>query len=108
MLIQFLISLFALFAISRIAIKFRKRELTTSKFLIWFIFWLAAGIIVWIPNVTNVVANMLGIGRGADLIFYFSILVLFYLIFRIYVKLERMERDITKVVREDALGEDNK
>jgi len=67
-------------------------------------FWLAVGIIVWIPNSTNVIAQFLGIGRGADLIFYFSILILFFLIFRVYIKIEKIERNITKVVREDSLN----
>ena len=103
MLIQILISLFALFAITRLLIRNRKNELKISEFLIWLFFWLAVGVIVWIPNITNIIANFLGIGRGADLIFYVSIIVLFYLIFRIYIKLEKIERNITKVVRRDAI-----
>ena len=94
MLIQILISIFALFAIITL--------LKTKKFL-WLLFWLAVGVIVWIPNATNVIAQFLGIGRGADLVFYFSILILFFLIFRIYIKIERLERDITKFVRKDSL-----
>lgn len=103
MLIQILISLFALFAISRLIIKKSRAELKIGEFIIWLIFWLAAGVVVWIPNLTNIAANFLGIGRGADLVFYASILILFYLIFRIYVKIEKMERNITKVVRKDSL-----
>ncbi len=75
-----------------------------SEFLLWLIFWLTAEVAVWIPDLTTKVANILGIGRGADLVFYLSITLLFYLIFRIYVKIEKIERDITKVVREDALN----
>lgn len=103
MLIQILISIFALFAISRLVLKFKKTELRISKFFIWLIFWLAVGVVVWIPDATNMAANFLGIGRGADLVFYLSIILIFYLIFRIYIKIEKVEKDITKVVRKDAL-----
>ncbi len=75
-----------------------------SEFLLWLIFWLTAEVAVWIPDLTTKVANILGIGRGADLVFYLIFILLFYLIFRIYVKIEKIERDITKVVREDALN----
>jgi len=103
MLIQILISIFALFAISRLIIKKIRAEFRFSKFLIWLIFWLAVGVIVWIPDITQRLADLLGIGRGADLIFYLSILILFYLIFKIYIKIEKIERNITKVVRKDTL-----
>jgi len=105
MLIQILISLFALFALWRIFLKKRKSELKTSEYLIWLILWLAIGIIVWIPNATQKLADLLGIGRGVDLVLYISIIILFYLIFRIYIHLEKIERNITKVVRKDALDE---
>ena len=97
MLIQILISLFALFAIISL--------IKTKKYL-WSIFWLVGGAIVWWPNLTNIIATNLGIGRGADLIFYISIILLFYLIFKIYIKIEKIERNITKLTRKDAL--DNK
>jgi len=97
MIIQILISLFALFALINV--------IKTKKYL-WSIFWLAGGLIVWWPNLTNIIATNLGIGRGADLIFYISIILLFYLIFKIYIKIEKIERNITKLTRKDAL--DNK
>ncbi len=95
MLIQILISLFALFAIISL--------IKTKKYL-WLFFWLIVGAIVWWPNLTNIIATNLGIGRGADLIFYISIILLFYLIFRIYLKMEKIERNITKLTRKDTLN----
>jgi hypothetical protein len=94
MLIQILITIFALFAIL---------SLIKSKKFLWMFFWLIVGVIVWMPNLTNIIATNLGIGRGADLIFYFSILILFFLIFKIYIKIEKIERNITKIVRKDSL-----
>ena len=57
----------------------------------------------WWPNGTTILANNLGIGRGADLILYISIVILFYLVFKLHVKLESVGRDIAKVVRQDSL-----
>jgi len=103
MLIQILISLFALFSLSRLLIKLRQPGSKLSTTLLWFIFWLAVGIIVWIPSFTTTVANFLGIGRGADLVLYFGLIIVFYLIFKIYTRLEKIEKNITTLTREIAL-----
>ena len=48
-------------------------------------------------------ANRLGIGRGSDLVIYISIAVLFFLLFRVHIAIERVNREVTKVVRDRAL-----
>jgi len=102
-LIQILAIIFCLFAIWRLTMRFRRREVKWTEFLSWLIFWFAVGIAFIIPDSLTRLANILGIGRGADLVLYVAVVVLFYLIFRIFVRLEKMERNITKVVRDKAL-----
>ncbi|OGH72596.1 MAG: hypothetical protein A3G00_02915 [Candidatus Magasanikbacteria bacterium RIFCSPLOWO2_12_FULL_43_12] len=102
-LFQLLFILFSLFAI--ISVIKRKREglLGPKGMIFWIGFWLLAVILVLWPNSTGVVANYLGIGRGADLVFYVSLVVIFYLLFKLNVKLESLGRDVTKVVRAKSL-----
>ncbi len=71
--------------------------------MMWFVFWLAVAIAFITPEFLTHLANLLGIGRGADLVLYVAVVVVFYLMFRIFVRLEKMEREITKVVRKDTL-----
>ncbi|OGG89683.1 hypothetical protein A3C68_01975 [Candidatus Kuenenbacteria bacterium RIFCSPHIGHO2_02_FULL_42_29] len=103
MLIQILSSIFVLFALWRVIAKFRRQELKPSEFIIWFVFWLAVGVAFITPETLTRLANILGIGRGADLVLYLAVVVVFYLMFRIFARLEKMERDITKVVRGETL-----
>lgn len=107
-LIQILAILFVFFAVSRVMLKFKRRELTISEFLTWLVFWLAVGVAFITPESLTKIANLLGIGRGADLVLYIAVVVVFYLMFRIFIRLEKMERDITKVVRKNTLDEENK
>lgn len=100
---QLLFTLFILFAISRAVLRFREGKISFLALLGWLFLWLWIGIIIWIPGFTTHIAKILGIGRGADLIIYGSIVTLFYLIFRIYVKLEDIERQITQLARKIAL-----
>ena len=63
----------------------------------------AATVFVLWPNVTNVIANKLGVGRGADLIFYLSILIFWFVALKLYARIRKLEQLFTQIVREDAL-----
>lgn len=100
MLIQIILSLFVVFALANTIQRFKKKEVAPFSLLFWVIFWCIVVVVVWQPTLSTDLANFLGVGRGADLLFYFSIATIFYLIFRLTVKLEKVERNITKIVRE--------
>lgn len=100
---QLLITIFVFFAISRVVLRFNEGKISFIALIGWLALWLWVELVVWIPGITTDAAKILGIGRGADLIIYSSIVALFYLIFRLYVKLEDTERQITKIVRMVAL-----
>ncbi len=103
MLIQFFITLLVVFALIRVSGKFRQREFSLVEFLSWFAFWLGAGVAVWSPDFLTKLANVLGIGRGADLVLYAGLVIVFYMLFRVFVRIEKIERQLTKIVRSDAL-----
>ena len=105
MLIQILSSIFVLFALWRVIAKFRRSELRPGEFIIWLVFWLCLGVAFFVPQQLTKLANLLGIGRGADLVLYLAVVVVFYLMFRIFARLEKMERGITKVVRASSLSQ---
>ena len=101
--IQIIIALFALFAWSRAILRFREGKLTRNEILFWSVGWVAVIVVALLPQTTNVLARTFGVGRGADVIVYISIVVLFYLVFKMYVKLDTISKEITKAVREIAL-----
>lgn len=104
MLIQLILSLFLLFAIAKVAMRYRDRVISLQEFILWTIFWLLVGLVVIFPEITSLVANLVGVGRGVDLVIYLAVLILFYLVFRILVRLDKIEKDITKIVRQNALN----
>ncbi len=69
----------------------------------WALLWVAVGTVAFIPELTNRLADFLGIGRGADVVIYAAIVVLLALLFRVSVRLEHLDRAITTVTRELAL-----
>ncbi len=103
MLIQLLITLFIVFALLRLWQKFKKKEIGIQEFFGWLFFWfLVLGGTIWFRK-TDIIANFLGVEKGADLAVYVSVLILFYLVFKILVKIDRLEKDITKIIRELSL-----
>jgi len=107
-LIQIIIIVFALFAYSRAILRFKDKKISISELALWTVVWVSVilagintGSISWL-------SDALGIKRPVDLALYSSVILLFYLTFRIYVKLESLEQDITKVVRNIAIKKTKK
>lgn len=103
MFIQLILLLIILTILIFVVVRFRKKELTPVQFVFWFLVWIVGGIVVADPGIPQRIANELGIGRGADLVIYVAIIFIVFVLFRMLLRQERMEREITKVVREVAL-----
>ena len=101
--IQLLLLAFTLFALWRVLQKHRSGGLGTMQSLRWLLVWFGAILVASFPATTNFLADALGIWRGADLVFYTSLSVIFYLIFRIHLALDRVQQEITEIVRSLAL-----
>lgn len=69
----------------------------------WGMLWIAATIAIARPELTATIARALGIGRGADLVLYIAILAMVFGFFAVYVRMRRIESDLTKIVRELAI-----
>ncbi|PIS09371.1 DUF2304 domain-containing protein [Candidatus Beckwithbacteria bacterium CG10_big_fil_rev_8_21_14_0_10_34_10] len=101
--VQILLSLFLLFAVSRVYFRFKEGTINFGSFLFWLALWLAALFTIFYPGFSNYWASLLGIGRGVDAIIYISIALLFYLVFRTNVIIENLREEISQLVREIAL-----
>jgi hypothetical protein len=104
-LFQFLFSVFVLLAI--ISVWNKKNSGLLSRFgtSFWIMFWFLSAVFVWYPNSLTILANAFGIGRGTDLVLYVSLMVIFFILFRLHIKIESIGRDITKVVRKESLDD---
>ncbi|MBU0717710.1 MAG: DUF2304 domain-containing protein [Planctomycetes bacterium] len=71
--------------------------------LLWLLLWVLAGLAIAWPDLTAIVAAALGIGRGADLVLYCAVVVMMVGFLMVYVRLRRLRRDLTLLVRHLAL-----
>jgi len=74
-----------------------------SEAIGWSLLWVAAAVVILLPSVTTRIAEIVGVGRGVDLVVYASVAGLFFLVFKLFIQHERLERRLTDMVRREAL-----
>jgi hypothetical protein len=82
-------------------------RLRNSLFDIILLLLLIAAAVVFIlfPGITNQLAAWLGVGRGADLVFYISIIIFWFVILKLYARIRKLEQVVTTIVRKEALDQ---
>ena len=83
MIIQVILIFIILVFLFRLFLKLKNQETSKKDFLLWFLIWILAIVIIAYPQGTVLVANKVGIGRGADLVVYVSVIAIFFLLFRL-------------------------
>lgn len=57
------------------------------------------------PEYTSAIAQKLGVGRGADMLFYICILFFLFVILKLYARVRQLEETLTELVRQQAKSE---
>ncbi|MBI4433296.1 DUF2304 domain-containing protein [Candidatus Uhrbacteria bacterium] len=86
--------------------RFRQQNMQVGTFFLWLVPWSAVAVVAIVPDMTSRIAGVLGIGRGADAVVYAAIVLLLVLVLRLSMRIEQLDRAITRVVRELTLHED--
>jgi hypothetical protein len=81
---------------------FRARSVLTDRLV--YLACAAIGIILVIdPDLATRIANLLGVGRGTDLLFYLFIIVSLFYSASMNAEIKRLKRQVTALVREQAI-----
>lgn len=81
----------------------RSRAILFERILI-FLITLGGGYFVIFPESASTIANMLGIGRGADLIFYLFIIFSLFWFASTSAKFQVIDRKLTEIIRANAIS----
>ena len=103
MVIQYIATGIILFILVQLMIEVIRDRTKLFKLIFWCIFWGISLILVWLPtNTIDKLGEIVGVGRGIDVVVYLSIISLFYSSLRQTEKTDKLEKEITKLVREIA------
>jgi small membrane protein len=100
-LFQILTTLFILILLIAIS---RTRTVLLERIL-FIVVTLGGVYFVFFPQSAQILANLLGIGRGADLIFYLYIIFSWFYFTSISTKMRRTDRKLTEIVRAQAVSD---
>lgn len=101
---QIIILVFIAVVLFKATRRFLKKEISFWLFSFWAIIWVMIALVDIFPVIIERAAFYLGIGRGVDLVIYTSIIVIFYLLFRVFVRINKIERDISEMIRKIAIN----
>jgi len=82
-----------------------KRRIRRRDALLWSTIWIGAAIATAFPQTTSVLAEALGIGRGADLVSYLGVLGMLAGFWIVFGRFREQDRRLTLLVRRLALAE---
>lgn len=93
--IKILTVIFIAFASSRAFLRFKDKALSRGGVIFWLTLWAATLVLVFVPTISDKIAGALGLSRGVDSIFFIAIILNFYLVFRLYIKIDQVDKDLT-------------
>jgi len=102
-LFQILVLILIAVVIGKAIKRFWLKELSLLLFLTWSGVWVALAVVVMLPGILSWVANFMGIGRGVDLVIYLALFAIFYIVFKIYLRINKIEKNMTELIRKIAM-----
>lgn len=79
------------------------KEHRRAEIVFWSAVWIGLLVFSIWPKITSYIATFVGVGKGTDAIVYASIIVLFYVLFQLNLRIEENNKRITELVRAIAL-----
>lgn len=107
MIYQIIGILVGFFAIIWTILRFKKGKVSPGMMILWNFIWIVIITVSVYPDLTSFIAKFTGIGRGLDLALVLGLILGYYLIFKVYNKLEIIEEELTDLVREIAIQNEN-
>jgi hypothetical protein len=107
MLQQLIALIIIFFFVGRLIILKKKNKIASGEFVFWLVFWLVAGLsVLFLKWLDRFVAGLGFSASAINILVYLAVIVLFYMNFRLRLKVEKMDRDITRIARKIALDEE--
>jgi hypothetical protein len=104
---QIIALLIITFFLSRLFVQKKKKNINFSEFVLWIIFWLLAALaIIFLKQIDIFVSGLGFSSTGINFLLYLATMILFYLIFKLRLRLNNLENKLIKLTRNTAINEE--
>jgi len=94
-------------AVSKSYVDFRSRRESLQIFMFWLLAWTAIIVIAIFPSIVDLIIADYGEGRtGLGTFFGMALVFLFFVVYRMYVRLEAVQQTLAKTIQDLALRDD--
>ncbi len=94
-----------IFIYSRVLAQKKRGSITASEFILWTLFWSCGLVaIIFIKKIDALAAQIGFSGKGIEVLLYLATALLFYLYIKVRLRIARMEKEITRIVRQIAVA----
>jgi len=103
---QWLAPIIGIFFIYRTIVQYVRRKRTLVAAIVWILFWISITLMAIIPNpVSMKIASILGFRSNVTAVIFVSIALLFLFVFYLSSTIEKLEHQMTDLVRKIAIEE---
>lgn len=103
---KFFAAIFAIVVLSRSIVDYRDKKESLQMTAFWVVVWLVITAIAFFPFLVNEAIKLFGGNRtGLGTVFGMGLVFVMFVSYRIYVKANRVEKNVAKLSREIALGQ---
>lgn len=101
---QWLVPIIGIYFIARTILQFARKKRTVRSTAIWLLFWITLILFAMVPNETShKIAKILGFASNINAVIFVALGVLFLLAFYLSATMEKMEIQLTELVRQLAI-----
>ncbi len=106
---QIILGTISIFFLVQRSLRFIRKERGQSlfKLLATIIIWGSIFIFSFFPNIAHTISRNLGLGENLNTLIFSGFVFVFLLIFKLLDQIEKLERNISEIVRKEALRELN-
>ncbi len=92
------------FLLERTYRQHQKKLIGKNELWFWIVFWISASFaVIFIKQIDALLRSLGFSATGINFLLYISIVAIFYFIFRLRLRVEKLEKSLTRLTREDAL-----
>lgn len=104
LLYSIVVPILAIIAIVWFLIRYLREKSSLITVILWFILWIIVSLFAVFPSTSSFFAGLVGIARGLDFVIIVVFAVLLYTIFKLYYRIDKLQDDVNKIVKEIALS----